>query len=467
MSICAQEQIKILIVDDEKNVRRSLALTLEDAGYAIALAENALDAVERVRSEDFQLLLVDIRMGEISGLQLFQKIRELGKTVPVLFMSGNATLTEAVDTIRLGGADFLEKPFAPERLLLAVMRALKLGELERKLEEMQRGEKKLPGRYEMLGNSSAMRSLCQAIEKVASTKSKVLIQGESGSGKELIAKAIHRLSSVSRGPFIKVNCAAIPSELIESELFGHERGAFTGAAQLKRGLFELASGGTIFLDEIAEMSASAQAKVLRVVQNQELTRVGGSQVTRVDVRIVAATHRDLQQEVREGRFREDLFFRLNVVPLRSIPLRERKEDIPVLVSGFIQECCAENGFAPKEITPPALALLMEYSWPGNVRELRNLVERLVVFAGDKIDIGDIPADFSNRTAAGMDEGVLAVQSSALSLEQFKKKAEREYIVSVLKRVDGNVSKAAGILDTERTYLHRKIQEHGIKKTEYF
>jgi two-component system nitrogen regulation response regulator NtrX len=265
-----------------------------------------------------------------------------------------------------------------------------------------------------------------------------------------------------------VNCAAIPAELIESELFGHERGAFTGAHQMKRGLFELASGGTIFLDEIAEMSASAQAKVLRVVQSQELTRVGGSQVIRADARIVAATHKDLQQEVRKGNFREDLFFRLNVVPVRSIPLRERKEDIPLLMSNFVREFCAENGFTPKEITPQAMAALMDYSWPGNVRELRNLAERIVIFAGDRIDIADLPEELRvNRLSPSEEASPRMSTQAPLTLEQFKKCSEREFLVATLRRADGNISKAAELLDTERTYLHRKIQEHGIKKSEYF
>jgi two-component system, NtrC family, nitrogen regulation response regulator NtrX len=463
-----QTEIKILIVDDEKNVRRSLALTLEDAGYKVAVAENAIDGMDRVRNDSFDLLVVDVRIGEISGLQFFQKLRGEGKSMPVLFMSGNASLTEAVETIRLGGADFLEKPFAPERLLLAVARTLKLGALERKLSELIQNQSTTDSRHEMLGQTAAIRALYQIIEKVAPTKSKVLIQGESGSGKELIARAIHRLSAVARGPFIKVNCAAIPAELIESELFGHERGAFTGAHQMKRGLFELANGGTIFLDEIADMSASAQAKVLRVVQSQELTRVGGSQVIRADARIVAATHKDLQQEVREGRFREDLFFRLNVVPIRSIPLRERKEDIPLLMSNFVKECCAENGFAPKEITPQALAALTDYSWPGNVRELRNLAERVVIFAGEKIDLADFPEEFRmDHTSSSEETSPRTTAQAPLTLEQFKKRSEREFLVATLKRVDGNISKAAELLDTERTYLHRKLQEHGIKKSEYF
>ncbi len=452
--------IKILIVDDEKNVRRSLSLTLQDAGYEVSLAEEAIDALSRLQKEIFDLLLFDIRMGDVSGLQLFQKTRALGITTPVLFMSGNASLTEAVDTIRLGGADFLEKPFAPERLLLSVARALRMGELERKLAQLSHeGPKK-----EMLGESKAIRALYQAIEKVAPTRSKVLIQGESGSGKELIARALHKLSHVSKGPFIKVNCAAIPSQLIESELFGHERGAFTGATQLKRGLFELAHGGTIFLDEIAEMSESAQAKVLRVVQSQEFSRVGGTQVLTSDARILAATHKDLLQEVQKGKFREDLYFRLNVVPLCSVPLRERKEDIPLLLHSFLAECCAENGFAIKEVSPEAVSALMDYSWPGNVRELRNMAERLAIFAGARVEFTDLPSEIFPREETPAPR---APAEGALSLEQFKKQSERDYIIATLKRLHGNVSKAAQLLDLERTYLHRKIQELEIKKSEYF
>lgn len=457
-------QSKILIVDDEKNVRRSLAVTLEDAGFSVQVAEDAIRAFERVRSDSFDLLILDIKMGEISGIQLFQKLRIEGFLVPVLFMSGNASLTEAVETIKLGGADFLEKPFEPEQLLIAVNRALRIGELEKKLRELGAGESSRSHiRREMVGESAQIVQLWSAIEKVAPTRSKVLIQGETGTGKELIAKAIHVLSSVASGPFIRVNCAAIPENLIESELFGHERGAFTGATNMKRGLFELAHRGTIFLDEIAEMGASAQAKVLRVLQTQEFTRVGGSAMIKVDVRVIAATHRDLVAEVAQGRFREDLLFRINVVPMRSTPLRERKEDIPLIVDRFIRDCCAENGLTPKEISPEALDILMNYGWPGNVRELKNMVERLIVFSGERIEFSDIPDEIRSSE----ESAIPPTHLGTMTLDSFKRKAERDYIISILKKSNGNISQAARLLDLERTYLHRKIHEHAIEKKEYF
>lgn len=462
-----KEKSRILIIDDEKNVRRSISVTLEDAGFEVSLAEDAIRGLERIQKDVFDLFILDIRLGEISGIQLFQKIRALGILTPVLFISGNASLSEAVETIRLGGADFLEKPFDPERLLISVARVLRVGELERQISQLK--TEKAPA-IELMGNSQSMKNLLAIIEKVGPARSKVLITGESGTGKELIARAIHRLSPISKGPFIKVNCAAIPSELIESELFGHERGSFTGATQMRRGLFELAHHGTLLLDEIAEMGLSAQAKVLRVLQSQEFTRVGGNQTIRVDVRVIAATHKDLHTEVKEGRFREDLFFRLNVVPIRSSPLREKTEDIPILFSTYLKEFCAENGFGPKDVSPEALLALMKYSWPGNIRELRNLAERLVIFSADRIEVSDLPEEIrlENRMSSGaLSETRLEIETPSLSLEQFKKKVERHYIIAALKKTQGHVSKAANLLDLERTYLHRKIQEHEIKKGEYF
>jgi two-component system nitrogen regulation response regulator NtrX len=466
--------IQILIIDDEKNVRRSISVILEDAGYAVSVAEDAIRGMEKMRAQAqstaFDIIILDIRLGDVSGIQLFQKIRAEGFTTPVLFISGNASLSEAVETIRLGGADFLEKPFAPDRLLLSVERVLRMGDLERQIYQLKSSGHSLKNQGGMIGESASMKALWTMIQKVAPTRSKVLFSGDSGTGKELIARAIHQLSTVAKGPFLKVNCAAIPSELIESELFGHERGSFTGATQMKRGFFELANHGTIFLDEIAEMSASAQAKVLRVLQSQEFTRVGGSQVIRVEVRVIAASHKELADEVKAGNFREDLFFRLNVVPIKSIPLREKSEDIPLLFSSYLQEFCDENGFAIKEVTSEALLALMRYSWPGNIRELRNLAERLVIFSGPKIDVSDLPEELRNEKreqASHFDESSFEMDTTPLSLEQFKKKTERQYIVSALRKTQGHISRAANLLDLERTYLHRKIQDHAIKKGEYF
>ena len=464
------QPIRILVIDDDKNVRRSVEAVIEDAGYQVKAAENAIQAMERLRAETFDLLVVDIRIGEISGLQLVEKLRTEGYQMPVLFISGHASLTEAVEAIRMGAADFLEKPFEPERLLLAVARVLRIGELERRLRDAARKQARgeVNRRFQMIGESRPMLNLWQAIEKVGPTKSKVLIQGESGTGKELIARALHELSPVAGGPFIKVNCAAIPSELIESELFGHERGAFTGATQFKKGQFEVASGGTIFLDEIGEMSPSAQAKVLRVLQSQEMNRVGGTVVVKVDVRVIAATNRDLQVEIKEGRFREDLFFRLNVVPIRSLPLRERREDIPVLLTAFIRRYCEDNHLRPKTVSPEALEKLMAHSWPGNVRELENLAERLVIFAGETVELKDLPDELMKT------DGFVAVEPTRMSavtpsesLHDYKKKMEREFLIKNLKKSNGSISQAARFLDIERTYLHRKILEHDIKKAEYF
>lgn len=454
-----EQKCRILIVDDEKNVRRSLSVILEDAGYVTHLSETAVEAMQLIRTGNFNLCLIDIRLGELSGIDLLKKAKSEGISIPLIFMSGHASLSEAVETIRLGASDFLEKPFTSDQLLVAIEKALKLGKLEQELAALQ----KQSPQHEMLGQSRAMHQLFADIARIGPTKSKVLILGESGTGKELIARAVHKSSQVCKGPFIKVNCAAIPENLIESELFGHERGSFTGATQMKRGLFELAHQGTIFLDEIAEMSLSAQAKVLRVLQSQEFTRVGGSQVIRVNVRVIAATHRDLDQEVKEGKFREDLYFRLNVVPIRSLPLREKKGDIPLLVQSFLKEFCSENGFNDKEVSVEAMSALIEYSWPGNVRELRNVVERLSIFAGDRVELSDLPENIMNKKVISSEN----LSQLTLSLEDFKKKTEREYILATLKRAQGNITQAAHLLNLERTYLHRKLTEHKITKKEYF
>ena len=466
-----QGNIQILLVDDEKNIRRSISLLLEDAGYTVAVAEDAIRGLEKLRQTNFDLVVLDIKMGEISGLQLFEKMRAEKINVPVIFMSGNASLSEAVETIKLGGADFLEKPFEPEQLLICLTRALRLGELERELRTLkQNNHRSKTPRDDLLGKSKGMESLWEQVEKAASTKAKILIHGETGTGKELIARAVHQLSQQAEGPFIKVNCAAIPEDLIESELFGHEKGSFTGAHQLKKGLFELAHRGTLFLDEIGEMSAGAQAKVLRILQQNELTRVGGSQVVRVDVRVLAATHRDLIKEVREGRFREDLYFRINVVPLSCPALRERKEDIPLLLSRFVHGACAENGVSPKDISVEVLDCLLAYSWPGNVRELKNLAERLVVFSGDEIQMKDMPPGWGTESCRSNADSALEGSASAaeiLTLESFKARTEKQYLISVLQKCRGNITQAAKLLDLERTYLHRKIQDHQIQKKEYF
>jgi len=422
-------QPTILVVDDEKNIRRTLGMVLQGEGYSVQGAASAEEALEILASEDVDLMVLDIRLPGMSGLEMLEQLRSgpvPRPTLPVLVISGHASLQEAVAGLR------------------------------QEVAELRAREQ---GRAEMIGSSAPMKRLVGEIEKVAPTKGRVLITGESGSGKELVARAIHRTSPRAARRFVKLNCAAIPVELIESEMFGYERGAFTGAQSRKRGQFELANGGTLLLDEIGDMSLSAQAKVLRVLQSGELVRVGGEQTVEVDVRVLAATNKDLSALVRDGEFREDLYFRLNVVRLHLPPLRDRTDDVPLLVERFVREICAENGFRPKPVDSGVLGRLQSYKWPGNVRELKNVVERMVIMSGDRITVEDYPEELVGRSILPVPTDT----SRRPSLRDFKEQAERAYILETLTRVGWNVSKAAGDLGVERTNLHKKIKALGIKR----
>src|SRR6188768_2252002 len=385
----------ILIVDDEKNIRRTLRMVLEGEGHTVHEAGSIAEAEQVLARESIDLIMLDVKLGEDNGLELLRTLKQRGEDgmssrtseIPVVMISGHASIEDAVAATRLGAFDFMEKPLDRNRVVVAARNALERRRMWREVHDLRRA---VDARWELLGNTPVMMELRRQIAKVAPTRSRVLITGDSGTGKELIARAIHRNSSVSAGTFVKVNCAAIPPELIESELFGHERGAFTGAIAKKRGLFEVADGGTIFLDEIGDMALTAQAKVLRVLQTGEFTRVGGEQTLRTDCRVVAATNRDLEQMVQGGEFREDLYFRLNVVPIRSPDLNERADDIPMLVESFVRECCDENGLGYKPVDEPVLERLKQYDWPGNVRELRNVVERLVIMSDEVIREKDLP-----------------------------------------------------------------------------
>ncbi|HSS39378.1 MAG TPA: sigma-54 dependent transcriptional regulator, partial [Polyangia bacterium] len=379
----------IFIVDDEKNIRRTVRMVLEGEGFNVEEASSGEEALARLPEVAADVLLLDVQLPGISGLDTLERMAKLkAETQPTIIMiSGHATLADAVRATKAGAYDLIEKPLDRERLMVALRNALERRAMAREVEGLRAMAEE---RSEMVGQSAAMNALKAQIAKVAPTRTRVLITGESGTGKELIAKAIHRQSALVTKPYVKVNCAAIPKELIESELFGHERGAFTGATARKRGLFEMADGGTIFLDEIGDMNLSAQAKVLRVLQSGEFSRVGGEQVLKVDVRVIAATNRDLQAAVAAGEFREDLFFRLNVVPLRAPPLRDRADDVPLLAAAFVELACRENGMKLKPISDEALAVLSAYSWPGNVRELRNIIERLVILTpDDRIGASDV------------------------------------------------------------------------------
>jgi DNA-binding NtrC family response regulator len=387
----------ILIVDDEKNIRRTLRMVLEGEGHAVHEAGSIAEAEAVIIREPIDLILLDVKLGDDNGLDLLRTLKSRGdegmssrtSEIPVVMISGHATIDDAVAATRLGAFDFMEKPLDRNRVVVTARNALEKRRILRENHDLRRAVA-ADARYELLGRAQVMLDLRRQIAKVAPTRSRVLITGDSGTGKELIARAIHRNSAVSAGPFVKVNCAAIPPELIESELFGHERGAFTGAVAKKRGLFEVADGGTIFLDEIGDMALPAQAKVLRVLQTGELTRVGGEKSLRTECRVVAATNRDLEQMVKDGQFREDLYFRLNVVPIRSPLLKERGDDIPLLVESFVRECCDENGLGYKPVDEPVLERLKQYEWPGNVRELRNVVERLVIMSDEVIREKDLP-----------------------------------------------------------------------------
>src|SRR5512142_856080 len=387
----------LLVVDDEKNIRRTLRMVLEAEGYDVEEAESAEDALKRLESEPVDLGIFDIRLPGMDGLALLSKARELWKDLPVIVISGHADTSDVVDAMKRGANDFFGKPVDRDRVLVSVRNALSRRSLEEKVQVLSARERRFAD--EMLGESPAMAKLREDIAKVGPTSGRVLVTGESGTGKELIAAEIHRQSKRAAGPFVKVNCAAIPGELIESELFGHEKGSFSGAGARRRGQFEVAHGGTLFLDEIGDMSPSAQAKVLRALQTGEVTRVGSERAFTVDVRVIAATNKDLEAEVREGTFREDLFFRLNVVPLRAPPLRDRMEDVPLLAERFLQLALRENGMRPKPTEPGVYARLAEYRWPGNVRALRNVCERMAIMSGDRITAADVPEGVGPRAAA--------------------------------------------------------------------
>ncbi|HLM71849.1 MAG TPA: sigma-54 dependent transcriptional regulator [Polyangiaceae bacterium] len=485
----------ILVVDDERNIRRTLDLVLRGEGYRVAEAATGEAALEILTNgvTPVELAIIDLMLPGMSGLRLLERMRqdEATRELPAIVISGHATVHDAVKAIKLGAGDFFEKPLNRERILVSVKNALKTSELVRKVADFSA---QIEARYEMIGQSAAMQRLYKEIDRVAPTRASVLITGESGTGKELISRAIHRLSPRSNGPFVKVNCAAIPRELIESELFGHERGAFTGAQSRKRGFFEQAHGGTLFLDEIGDMDLAAQAKVLRALQSGEIGRLGSEHVLHVDVRVLAATNKDLAREVSAGRFREDLYFRLAVFPIRSPALRDRMDDLRALADAFVTVFCRENGLKPRRVDQAVYAALERRSWPGNVRELKNVIERAVILSGDVITIADLPEDphenpFDEddlRGSEGGSEGLSAsggagsagpagLAEAALSgawpeggrpqptLREFRDRAERRYIEEVLASLEWNISRAAIVLGVERTNLHKKIRAYGIKR----
>lgn len=459
----------ILIIDDEASIRQTLEAALSDEGYKVKTAASGKQGLESLKTDPSDLVILDIWMPELDGIETLKIIKSEWPELPVIMMSGHGTIETAVKATKLGAFDFLEKPPSLERLLVLIQNAVGVHDLVRENNALR---KQIKRSRTLIGESPAIQHIQELVRRVAPTTGSVIITGENGTGKELVAHAIHALSSRFTKPFIEVNCAAIPEELIESELFGHEKGAFTGATQLRRGKFDLAHGGTIFLDEIADMSLKTQAKVLRILQEQKFERVGGTQTISVDVRVVAATNKDLKAEIQKGTFREDLFYRLNVVPFVVPPLRDRKEDIPLLAEHFLKEFATTHGRKPRVLKPDSIELLRAYPWPGNVRELKNLIERLMILTTESQEGAPItPADLMSHlqidsfsAAVGGHHADEAKNSamSARNLRDARTEFEKDFILKTLKENDWNVSKASAVLGIERSHLHKKMKSFGIE-----
>jgi two-component system nitrogen regulation response regulator NtrX len=440
---------RVLIVDDEPNIGRSLSLILEREGYQVTACTSLREG--RAWPHRADLYLFDVRLPDGSGIDLLREIRAAGNDAPVIMISGHGTISDAVEATRAGAFDFLEKPLSRDKVLLTMQHALE----QSSLREENRRLKELVGPARMIGASPAWLKVVEQATLAARSDARVLLMGESGTGKELLAAHIHENSPFASGPFVKVNCAAIPTELIETELFGHEKGAFTGASGARRGKFELADGGTLFLDEVGDLHGASQAKLLRVLQEGEFHRVGGERPIRVSVRVVAATNRDLKAMVADGKFREDLYYRLCVVPIRVPALRERREDIRPLAEYFLSDFCSRNNFRAKTISRDVIAILEDYRWPGNARELRNVVERMAILtAGEALEPDSVPIEIRIADDARVPS----------SLREARDAAEREEVLKALEETGWNVSQAARMLGLERTNLHKRIRALGLKRS---
>jgi two-component system nitrogen regulation response regulator NtrX len=449
---------RVLVVDDEKGIRGALGQLLEYEGYEVQTAGNAVDGISAFESWHPHLVFLDVKMAGIDGLETLKRIRQMDPAAIVVMISGHGTVQTAVEATQLGAYDFLEKPLDTDRVLVTLRNALQHAELRQEYGKLR---ETIESRYEIVGRSYPIRALIEKIERVAPTPARVLITGENGTGKELVARAIHRLSSRADEAFVEVNCAAIPSELIESELFGHMKGSFTGAVSDRAGKFEQAHGGTLFLDEVGDMSLAAQAKVLRVLEDGVVTRIGGAKTIAVDVRVIAATNKALEGEIAAGRFREDLFYRLNVVPISVPALRERREDIPLLVAHFTQRLSQQEGMAPRTFTPDAVERLSGLEWAGNVRELRNTVERLLILSGGpRIAAPDIDRLVGRQSAEQTSIGSLA---DCKTFEEFKEAAERAFLLAKLRQSDWNVSETARLLQMPRSNLYKKIERYALTR----
>ena len=449
---------RILVIDDEAAIRDSLRMILEYDGYECLLAPTGQEGITLIEREHPDLVFLDIKMPGMDGLEALRRIKDLDEILPVVIISGHGTVSTAVEATKLGAFDFLEKPLASERVTVTIRNALDQCRLK---DENQSWRRAMEVRHEMVGESPALRQVAEAIRRAAPTNATVLLLGESGVGKELVARAIHKNSLRARERFVQVNCAAIPEDLIESELFGHEKGSFTGATEKQVGKFQQADRGTIFLDEIGDMSQRTQSKVLRVLQEGEVERLGSARTIKVDVRVVAATNKNLEAEMEQGRFRDDLYFRLSVVPIAVPPLRERAGDIPELVRHFTGLFLRENTFKPKRFSEAALELMKRHQWKGNVRELRNMVERLIIMTtSDTIEVSDVLATLrvDDRMSAADNN-----REQSGTLRGFKESAERRFLVEMLQDHGWNISKTAEVIDTPRSNLYKKLEQYKISQ----
>jgi two-component system, NtrC family, nitrogen regulation response regulator NtrX len=449
---------RILVIDDESAIRDSLKMILEYEGFDVQGAATGQDGLTLADREPADLVLLDIKMAGMDGLEVLQRLRATHEALPVIMISGHATVSTAVEATKLGAFDFIEKPLSTERVLVSVRNALDQQKLTQEVVAFRRTETL---KHQLVGESPAVRGVLEAVKRAAPTSATVLITGESGVGKELVARAIHRNSLRARERFIQVNCAAIPDDLIESELFGHEKGSFTGATEKQIGKFEQADRGTIFLDEVGDMSLKTQAKVLRVLQEGEVERLGSARTIKVDVRVIAATNKRLEDEVEKGQFREDLYFRLNVIPIHVPPLRDRPGDIGLLIKHFLEAASRENNLRPKRFTEAALAVLERQRWRGNIRELRNTIERLVIMTpGDTIDVPHMPE------AMRVDAGGRVPDNEVVragTLREHKEVAERAFLVQKLRETGWNISKTAEVIDTPRSNLYKKLEQYQISQ----
>src|SRR5437763_1383328 len=442
---------RILIVDDEENIGRSLRMILEREGYAVNVCKSVTDFGKHPDAGRADVYLLDMKLPDGSGIDLLKAVKQNGATSPAIMISGHGTIADAVEATRAGAYDFLEKPLSRDRVLLAVKHALEQGSLRQENERLRELVGTSP---KMIGATAAWQRAVEQASMAARSDARVLLIGESGTGKELLAAHIHNGSPFSGGPFVKVNCAAIPTDLLETELFGHEKGSFTGATGLRRGKFEMADGGTIFLDEVGDLHGASQAKLLRVLQEGEFHRVGGEQIIRVSVRVISATNRDLSGMVVAEKFREDLYYRLSVVPIRVPALRERPHDIRLLAEYFLEEFCARNNFKPKLLDETIFPLLEAYHWPGNARELRNVIERMAILTqGERLTREAIPVEIRHQRESG----------AKSTIQEARESAEREHILRALEESNWNVSGAARALGMERTNLHKRIRALGLTR----